>query len=278
MGMSEKELSKRIAGLFVKIALLSVSSLVNYTPCIEQFSRGSAPAVSRRVSMATEFSRTLSLLRKERGVSQRVAAADLGVSQALLSHYENGIREPGLAFVSKVCDYYHVSADYMLGRTLARDGSMLTAEEILNAAEPGNVLQGSVLATLRGKLITSASGVLFGLLGKLGDKDAINAAADSLGCHIYLLYRLLHRAAGGSTAYFALPEEDCAAGAASAGASLARTDYARALAKLSREKAAFPDMSHETLNSAFPGRSQGMIQVLSTADGQLNRLNQSGLK
>ena len=138
--------------------------------------------------------------------------------------------------------------------------------------------QGSVLATLRGKLITSASGVLFGLLGKLGDKDAINAAADSLGCHIYLLYRLLHRAAGGSTAYFALPEEDCAAGAASAGASLARTDYARALAKLSREKAAFPDMSHETLNSAFPGRSQGMIQVLSTADGQLNRLNQSGLK
>ena len=40
--------------------------------------------------MATEFSRTLSLLRKERGVSQRVAAADLGVSQALLSHYENG--------------------------------------------------------------------------------------------------------------------------------------------------------------------------------------------
>ena len=129
--------------------------------------------------MATEFSRTLSLLRKERGVSQRVAAADLGVSQALLSHYENGIREPGLAFVSKVCDYYHVSADYMLGRTLARDGSMLTAEEILNAAEPSNVLQGSVLATLRGKLITSASGVLFGLLGKLNDKAAINAAATS---------------------------------------------------------------------------------------------------
>ena len=61
---------------------------------MNQFSRGSAPAVSRRVSMATEFSRTLSLLRKERGVSQRVAAADLGVSQALLSHYENGIREP----------------------------------------------------------------------------------------------------------------------------------------------------------------------------------------
>ena len=95
--------------------------------------------------MSTEFSRTLSLLRKERGVSQRMAAADLGVSQALLSHYENGIREPGLAFVVKACDYYHVSADYMLGRTLARDGSMLTPEEVLDMAEPGNVVQGSVL-------------------------------------------------------------------------------------------------------------------------------------
>ena len=85
--------------------------------------------------MASEFSRTLSLLRQERGVSQRTAAGDLGISQALLSHYENGIREPGLAFVVKACEYYHVSADFILGRTLARDGSMLTHEEILDAAE-----------------------------------------------------------------------------------------------------------------------------------------------
>ena len=72
--------------------------------------------------MATEFSRTLSLLRKERGVSQRVAAADLGVSQALLSHYENGAREPGLYFVCRVCDYYNVTADYLLGRSPNPDG------------------------------------------------------------------------------------------------------------------------------------------------------------
>ena len=73
--------------------------------------------------MATDFSRTLSLLRQEKGVSQRKAAAELGISQALLSHYENGIREPGLAFVTRACDYYHVSADYLLGRTLSRDGT-----------------------------------------------------------------------------------------------------------------------------------------------------------
>ena len=147
------------------------------------------------MASSTEFSRTLSLLRQERGVSQRTAAADLGISQALLSHYENGIREPGLAFVVKACDYYHVSADFILGRTLSREGNMLTEQEILNAAEPGNILQGSVLATLQSKLLSGAIGVLFGLLGKLNDKGAINAAAGYLGSAVYQLYRHLYRTA-----------------------------------------------------------------------------------
>ena len=67
--------------------------------------------------MECMFSQVMSALRHARGLSQRTAAADLGISQALLSHYENGAREPGLSFVMKACDYYGVSADYMLGRT-----------------------------------------------------------------------------------------------------------------------------------------------------------------
>ncbi len=82
--------------------------------------------------MDTVFSENLSMLRKERGLNQRKAAAELKISQALLSHYENGIREPGLEFVVRVCEYYSVSADYMLGRTNVREtilsGSMDTAE------------------------------------------------------------------------------------------------------------------------------------------------------
>ena len=73
--------------------------------------------------MNVMFSQALSHLRHEKGISQRLAAQELGVSQALLSHYENGIREPGLAFVVKACDYYQVSADYLLGRTSDRSGS-----------------------------------------------------------------------------------------------------------------------------------------------------------
>ena len=38
------------------------------------------------MASSSEFSAKLALLRQERGVSQRTAARDLGISQALLSH------------------------------------------------------------------------------------------------------------------------------------------------------------------------------------------------
>lgn len=69
------------------------------------------------------FSQILSELRRSAGLSQRKAASDLNISQALLSHYENGAREPGLGFVCRVCDYYNVTADYLLGRSPNRDGA-----------------------------------------------------------------------------------------------------------------------------------------------------------
>ena len=69
------------------------------------------------------FCEILAELRRRKGVSQRRAAADLMISQALLSHYENGAREPGLPFVCRACDYYGVTADYLLGRT-ADNGSV----------------------------------------------------------------------------------------------------------------------------------------------------------
>ena len=67
--------------------------------------------------MDRSFPETLSALRREKNISQRQAAAELGISQALLSHYENGAREPGLNFVCRACDYYGVTADYMLCRS-----------------------------------------------------------------------------------------------------------------------------------------------------------------
>ena len=145
--------------------------------------------------MNAEFSRTLSLLRQEKGVSQRTAAGVLGISQALLSHYENGIREPGLTFVVKACDYYGVSADYLLGRTLTRDGTTIGTEELYDISdEKDNSMRGSVLALLSKKLLVNSVGMLFDLLGKTGSREAIRAASNYLSTALYKVYRHLYHA------------------------------------------------------------------------------------
>ena len=70
----------------------------------------------------SKFAIILSQLRKERGISQKKAATDLGISQALLSNYEKGIRECGLDFVIKCSEYYGVTTDYLLGVSDSRTG------------------------------------------------------------------------------------------------------------------------------------------------------------
>ena len=70
----------------------------------------------------SRFAEVLSQLRKERGISQKKAANDLGISQALLSHYEKGIRECGLDFVIRCGEYYGVTTDYLLGVSNSRNG------------------------------------------------------------------------------------------------------------------------------------------------------------
>lgn len=72
--------------------------------------------------MATVFSNRITSLRKERGLSQKEVAMSLGVSQALLSHYEKGVRECGLDFVLRCANYFGVTTDYLLGKDESKYG------------------------------------------------------------------------------------------------------------------------------------------------------------
>lgn len=81
--------------------------------------------------MSIEFSANLSSLRREKNISQKNAAEALGISQALLSHYEKGIRECNLDFVKKAAVFYDVSADYLLGLSDARHGE----DDLLNKGD-----------------------------------------------------------------------------------------------------------------------------------------------
>lgn len=145
--------------------------------------------------MNADFPRILTLLRKEKGISQKEAASELQISQALLSHYEKGIRECGLDFLIRTADYYHVSCDYLLGRSPDRAGATLTVDDIPEAdAASGkeNVFKGSVLPTLNKKLISNSLNVLFDLLQKCASKTLTSEVSSFLMLAVYRMFRLVY--------------------------------------------------------------------------------------
>ncbi len=149
--------------------------------------------------MNNNFARIITLLRKERGDSQKKVAADLGISQALLSHYEKGIRECGLDFVVKVADYYHVSCDYLLGRSPHRSGATLTVEDIPEPDSAGkeNVMHGpgqSVLPVLNKKLIANSMNIIFAMLQKFNNKSLTAEISAYLNLCVYKVFRVLYSA------------------------------------------------------------------------------------
>lgn len=145
--------------------------------------------------MNKDFPRIITLLRKERGLRQKQAAADLDVSQALLSHYEKGIRECGLDFIIKLSDYYKVSCDYLLGKTPNKDGVTLNFEDIPDSTDcKDNKFKGSVLPTLNKKLIVNSISIIFDLLQKCNNKTLINEVSSYLMLCVYNVFRILYSA------------------------------------------------------------------------------------
>lgn len=57
-------------------------------------------------------------LREDHDIRQKTLAAYLGVSQNTYSQYENGIISISPEMLIRLGDYFDVSVDYLLGRTL----------------------------------------------------------------------------------------------------------------------------------------------------------------
>ena len=54
-------------------------------------------------------------LREDRDVTQLQVAEYLGTSQTMYARYERGANELPLRHLIKLCEFYNVSADYILG-------------------------------------------------------------------------------------------------------------------------------------------------------------------
>ena len=55
-------------------------------------------------------------LRREKSLSQRQLAKEIGTSQANLSRWEQGLNEPSIIECWKIADYFDVSIDILCGR------------------------------------------------------------------------------------------------------------------------------------------------------------------
>lgn len=55
-------------------------------------------------------------LRNERNISQMNLAKQIGVSQKAIDYWERGVNEPKASYIVLLCNYFDVSADYLLCR------------------------------------------------------------------------------------------------------------------------------------------------------------------
>ena len=63
------------------------------------------------------YYRRIKELREDHDKTQRDLAAVLGMPQSQYWRYEQGYRDFPLDVLIQLADYYHVSTDYLLGRT-----------------------------------------------------------------------------------------------------------------------------------------------------------------
>lgn len=65
----------------------------------------------------TPFSVRLREIRKQRKKTQAACAECVGVSTRSYQYYEAGDREPNIAALIALADFFNVTTDYLLGRT-----------------------------------------------------------------------------------------------------------------------------------------------------------------
>lgn len=225
--------------------------------------------------MNTDFPRILTLLRKERGISQKQAAAELGISQALLSHYEKGIRECGLDFVVRTADFYGVSCDYLLGRSPERTGAQITVEDIPEPDALGkeNVMRGSgsILPTLNKKLIANALNIIFDLLQTANDKELTAAVSSFLNLSVYRMFRVLYGVnTKNEPTMFTVPTAAARAKALAAMV-LLESKAEEIAASVDSEKAQSLFISTQTLSQNYPLFASSLFNLIKNAESHLDK-------
>ena len=219
------------------------------------------------------FSRIITLLRKEKGITQKQAALDLGISQALLSHYEKGLRECGLDFLIRLCDYYNVSSDYILGRTADRTGTVISVEDLPNDnSAKDSKFTGSVLPTMNKRLIFSSLNILYDKLAQCGNKELTTKVSDYISMCIYKVFRIMYSSnKANSQSLFKVKPNVFDGYSTASQIRLASDVYDLVNGKDAAKTNQCFEMTSESIAKDYPQHSTGFFNVIKAAEDVISK-------
>ena len=73
---------------------------------------------------------TIKALREQNNYSQAAVAQFLGISRQMYIKYENGLVEPPVKIVSELAHFYHVTYDFIIDDSLAKEKSVYEIPEV----------------------------------------------------------------------------------------------------------------------------------------------------
>jgi transcriptional regulator with XRE-family HTH domain len=218
--------------------------------------------------MNNDFPRILSLLRSEKHLSQKQVAEDLGIAQALLSHYEKGKRECGLDFLVRAADYYNVSTDYLLGRSPVSTGMFLTESDIPDGGAGSKADGFSFSSSLAKKLVISSIDVIFSILNKAKNKKLTQSITTILSLAIYKSFRLLYKLNPKNDKNLFIVSEDAAFRAAVAGELIAE---GTALTAISETNLPSEEITTASLERDYNKQAAALLNLIRNSENMIKK-------
>lgn len=231
--------------------------------------------------MNTDFARIMTLLRKERKISQKKAAEELGVSQGLLSHYEKGKRECGLDFLVRAADYYNVSCDYLLGRSPEPQGKTISIDEIpdIDPNQRDKVTPNSVMIAFSKKLVLNSLNVFFSMLSKCGSQTVVKETSGYLMLAIYKMFRFLYSANPENDQNFFMIEKPLANAGANAAMDICEakiTAAAEGVALTGEDAITDAEglaVNTQSLGEEYPKYYSSMVNLIKNSEARIKKIS-----
>lgn len=207
--------------------------------------------------MGITIGEKLKVVRIQKKIKQIDAAKALNISHGLLSHYENGIRQPSLDFLCAASRYYGVTTDYLLGMA------------DINATLPSENTSSPKAADGYAEIVDIITGI-YSLLAIIDDSELSAKMTDYLGANIYRIVRPLFDVHGVQyEADFSVSSDTFSLCGASA--MLSEAALLVRLHALSEEKIQM--LQNLSLEKEIPINIHSFLQNLKKVDTQIFRCN-----